>query len=106
VPISQKTASRNAPRYQDHNDRFNLVMAQIQLLDSGDVYLTAHRIHACLVALEHEALSAQIDQNVWRAKRTPLSTAVAEYQRAARAALKSPAIAGLPPWLEAAIDQP
>ena len=102
---AQKPGIHNAARYQDQNDRYNLALAQIQLLDSGDVYQTAHRVDSCLVALEREALLTQFDSDTWRSKRVPLSVAVAEYQRVARVALRSPAIGGPEPWLERALEQ-
>lgn len=105
APMSQKAAIKNAPRYEAHIDQFNLALAQIQLLDNGDVYITAHRIHACLVTLERQALSRQFDRTEWHDRRVPLALAVADYQRAGRADLKSPAIVGQEPWLERAMEQ-
>jgi len=106
APIDQKPDIRGSARYQDQQDRYNLSLAQIQLLDSGDIYVAAHRVDSCLVALEREAVSAQFDRDAWRAKRSQLSTAVAEYQRVARVALGSVAIAGPEPWLERALRAP
>lgn len=105
APIPQKSNVEGAARYQDQNDRYNLAPAQIQLLDTGDVYRVAHRVDSCLVALERDAMSAQFDRDSWGERRGQLSSAVAEYQRAARVALGSPAIAGPDPWLERALAQ-
>lgn len=74
---------------QDAMDSFNTAMAQIQLLENGEVYTAAHTIDRCLVSLTGEALSQQFSRNDWRDKRTDLSHAIDEYHDAARAALKS-----------------
>ena len=105
TPIGEKPNVEGAARYQDQNDRYNLALAQIQLLDTGDVYKAAHRVDSCLIALETEARLAQFDRDMWNAKRDQLSNAVAEYQRAARVALRSPAIPGPDPWLQRSLEQ-
>jgi hypothetical protein len=86
-------------------DRFNSVLAQIQLLDDGDVYDAAHRVDDCLVRLVTEARVAQADQLAWRAKRADLTKAVAVYQRAARKALGSVSLPWPEPWLARTVPE-
>ncbi len=100
APVEQKGAIENTARFQAITDRFNSALAQIQLLDDGDVYASAHRVDAFLVDLTHHARSAQADRNSWRAEqREGLSHAVAAYQRAARRSLGSSSLPGPEPWL-------
>lgn len=100
VPVEQKGDIENSVRYQAITDRFNSALAQIQLLDDGDVYASAHRVDACLVDLTHHARSARADRDIWRSKqREELSRAVAAYQRAARRSLGSSSLPGPEPWL-------
>lgn len=90
APLDQKAEIEEAEALQSIADRFNSALAQIQLLDTGDVYVAAHNVDACLVRLIRDAGSGQFDADAWRAKRAKLAQAVAEYQRAARKVLGSP----------------
>jgi hypothetical protein len=91
-PMSQKEAIEGGERFQALTDRFNSALAQIQLLDDGDVYASAHHFNAHLTALSREARSTQIDRGTLRARHAELSEFVFEYQRAARTALGSPVL--------------
>jgi hypothetical protein len=97
--LAQKADIENTARFQALTDRFNSALAQVQLLDDGDVYETAHRINDCLTALSHEARGVQVDRDSWSSKRVELSRFVAEYQRAARSALGSSALPNGEPWI-------
>jgi hypothetical protein len=100
VPLAQKDDIENTVRFQAVTDRFNSALAQIQLLDDGDVYAAAHRVDACLVDLIHYGRSTEADRHSWRAKQQEgLSDAVAAYQRAARRSLGSSSLPGPEPWL-------
>jgi hypothetical protein len=100
APIAGKANIELSDRFQALTDRFNSALAQIQLLDEGEVYTAAHRVDRCLVDLNHQARSAEADRESWRARqRAGLSRAVAEYQRAARQALGSSPLPGPEPWL-------
>jgi hypothetical protein len=97
-PQSRKAALENSAAHQNAVDRFNSVLAQIQLLDAGEVYEAAHRVNECLVHLGREAAARRADGSTWRATRADLSNAVAAYQQAARKALGAKAIQGHEPW--------
>ena len=86
---ADKAAIEESDRFRALTDRFNSALAQIQLLDDGEVYAAAHRVDASLVALTRQARSAQADRDGWRASRAELSAHAAQYQRAARRALRS-----------------
>ena len=101
---ADKATIAESHRFRALVDRFNSALAQIQLLDDGEVYAAAHRVDACLVALTNHVRSAQADQESWRASRAELSAQVAQYQRAARRALGSSDLPGTEPWL-ARIEQ-
>lgn len=102
TPPEQKEAVESSDRFQALSDRFNAALAQIQLLDDGEVYVTAHSVNAYLTTLNREARSAQFDHAAIRARHAELSTHVAAYQRAARRALGSTDLPGPLPWLPAA----
>lgn len=102
TPADEKEAVEASDRFQALSDRFNAALAQIQLLDDGEVYATAHRVNAYLTALNHDARSAQFDHAAVRARHAELSAHVAAYQRAARKALGSTDLPGPLPWLPAA----
>jgi hypothetical protein len=105
APMEQKYDIENSAHFQALTDRFNSVLAQIQLLDDGAIYAAAHRVDACLVALHHKARTAQATREDWRTKqRAELSVAVAEYQRVARRALGARPLPGLEPWLARAAE--
>lgn len=97
-PSSRKTDTESSDAYQGAIDRFNSVLAQIQLLDAGEVYQAAHRVNECLVHLGREARGRRINLAAWQSSRADLSDAVALYQQAARRALGAPAIEGNEPW--------
>lgn len=59
APIQQKRDLENSARFQALTDRFNSVLAQIQLLDDAEVYAAADRVDECLVALHHQARAVQ-----------------------------------------------
>lgn len=100
APAAQKNDIENTVRFQTVTDRFNSALAQIQLLDDGDVYDAAHRVDTCLVDLIHYGRSTQADYHSWRVKQQEgLSYAVAGYQRAARRSLGSSSLPGPEPWL-------
>jgi hypothetical protein len=102
APLDQKEAIEGSERFRALQDRFNSALAQIQLLDDGGVYTSAHRVNACLTALNHEARSMQFDRTAIRAKHAELSGYVADYQRAARKVLGSPTLPDPLPWIPAA----
>lgn len=104
APQAEKSDIENSERFQAITDRFNSALAQIQLLDEGEVFTCAHRVDACLVALTHKARSSPIDPDSWGAGRAELSRLVAEYQRAARAALGSTALPDVEPWGARALE--
>jgi len=100
APLEKKRDIENSARFQALTDRFNSVLAQIQLLDDGEVYAAAHRVDTCLVGLHHHARTAEATREDWRTRqRAELSKAVAEYQRAARRALGARSLPGPEPWL-------
>ena len=101
APLDQKEAIEDSERFQALSDRFNSALAQIQLLDDDQVYISAHRVNACLTALSREARSTQFDRAAIRAKHAELSVYVADYQRAARKVLGSPALPEPLPWIPA-----
>jgi hypothetical protein len=102
---AQKDEIEHSERFQAIVDRFNSALALIQLLDDEEVYAAAHRVDKCLVELSHHARSAEADRDSWRGmQRAELSTAVAEYQRAARRALGSPPLPRPEPWLTPTMD--
>jgi hypothetical protein len=72
-PLAQKAVIENTSRFQTLTDRFNSALAQVQLLDDGDVYEAAHRINDCLTALNHGARGAQVDRDSWSSRRAELS---------------------------------
>lgn len=104
APLAEKVEVEQSERFQSLMDRFNSALAQIQLLDDGDVYAAAHAVDECLVHLLYEARAGVADRPSWRAKRADLGKAVATYQRAARAALGSAALREPEPWLTRAND--
>lgn len=53
--MGSKGNLENTERLQQLTDRFNSVLAQIQLLDTGDVYASAHGVDASLVELRQAA---------------------------------------------------
>jgi hypothetical protein len=98
--MEKKHDIENSARFQALTDRFNSVLAQIQLLDDGEVYIAAHRVDTCLVGLHHQARTAQATREDWRTQqRAELSIAVAEYRRVARRALGARPLSGPEPWL-------
>lgn len=105
APLDSKTDIQDTERFQKLTDRFNSVLAQIQLLDNGEVYASAHRVDKSLVALARAARSAEFDRDNWRVQRAGLSKAVADYQRAARRAVGSDALTDDEPWLLRAQDE-
>jgi hypothetical protein len=104
APVDQKETIEGSERFQALSDKFNSALAQIQLLDDGEVYTTAHRVNACLTALNREARSVQFDRGAIRAKHAELSVYVADYQRAARKALGSQALPDPLAWLPTGIE--
>lgn len=105
APIEKKYDIENSARFEALTDRFNSVLAQIQLLDDGAVYVVAHRVDTCLVALHHQARTMQATREDWRTQqRAELSIAVAEYQRVARRALGAQPLQGPEPWLARAAE--
>ena len=100
APLAKKRDIENSARFQALTDRFNSVLAQIQLLDDDEIYASAHRVDKCLVDLHHHARTAEATREDWRTRqRAELSIAVAEYQRAARRALGARPLPGPEPWL-------
>jgi hypothetical protein len=99
APVEKKHDIENSARFQALTDRFNSVLAQIQLLDDNEIYAAAHRVDTCLVALHHQARAAQATREDWRSgQQAELSIAVAEYQRVARRVLGARPLPGLEPW--------
>jgi len=97
--VGQKKGIENSRRYQAVSDRFNAALAQIQLLYDGEVYVCAHRVDECLASLISEARTSQFSSDSWRQRRAELSQAVADFQRAARAALGTASLDRPEPWL-------
>ena len=104
TPVDEKEAVEASDRFQALSDRFNAALAQIQLLDDGEVYAAAHRVNAYLTALNREARSAHFDHAAVRGRHAELAAHVAAYQRAARKALGSTDLPGPLPWLPASAE--
>lgn len=68
APIAEKANIEHSERFQTLTDRFNSALAQIQLLDDGEVYAAAHHVDRCLVELNHHARSAEASRKGWRAR--------------------------------------
>ena len=68
-------------------DRFNAAFAQVQVLETKDVYDAATSVQHEMVRCKRLATETEWDPDSWRAEREPLFEKMLAFQRVARAAL-------------------
>ncbi|OKI84554.1 hypothetical protein [Micromonospora sp. CB01531] len=89
APGEQKAKTQEHERLSELLDRFNACMAQVQLLESGDLYIAAHRLDRALAELVGAARDHQYSTTDWRLRRAAATEAVEAFHRAARRVIRS-----------------